>query len=81
MLGEGGPDFIRITVELQHSLRLAAVGETIICEELAGAGARLERCGSEDLRAVEGELLEIVGKLSCRGVFALKAREDVLEHS
>ena len=80
MLCEGGAYFVRVAVETQHSLGLAAVVEAFVGEQPAGRRGRVVRGRPEDFRAVEREFLEIVAQAAYGVVGLVHPGEYVLEH-
>ena len=92
MFGDGRPHLVRITVEFQDALGLAAIGQSVLFQQLL---QRLEPIipavfgSAEDFRRIEGEILDTGGQTGAgrvgRQVFPLfqigQALEHVLEHA
>ena len=80
MFGEGGAHLVWVPVELQHSLGLAAVSESLVGEEPAGGRAGVVRGASEGFGGVEREFFQVLRQSAYGIVGRIKACEYVLEH-
>ena len=81
MLCQRSPDFVFVAVECEHSLRLAAVAQTLLGQQFARGVFGIERGLSKDLLVVKGKFFQIVGKLAGCVICVVHTRENVLEHT
>ncbi len=81
MLGERGTDFVRVAVEFQYSLGLAAVVQPFGCEEFVRCPDRVKRGSPEDGGVIECEFFEIVAQAAHRFVGLVHSGKNVLEHA